>query len=810
MGSLEDNEVHLCDCGIPYKSIKRSEYKNHAEEMCEECGTKRFIKVSESLKPHNYFYYFDLKSQIESLFRLKSFRSSRTKGRDEEKGIYMSVGREWLQQQEPGILQENRSIWSIGVDGAQPFDKRCHSCTQIVLKCEDMGIGGRYKDSHTRVLAIVPGPTEPTDLNPYLCYIGAEMEKYRKEGMKISYKEEVDGEIRTMEEIHHPVWAHIYADAKAREKILLCKPGTALKGCFYCWQISTQFLTKTGKRSVPAGWLKEAKFRKTLPTGEVTEFEARREETENELRATEEELRSILNFMKEVSRKGYEGEKPLAYWQQAFHVYGHARVFEVVPTLHIQYGVVMPLYHLLLLGNVKRFILYLLDGFRKKKNRSSVTEKNEDRAMRIRSKKLLEAMEKRIFLNSDYRKPYSPVANCYSWICEEILRFVEVHSSFLFEKDISGQSVLTEEALVAWRHLRAFTMYYIRDSPASGTADGRLKAHEHLRQFGKICEGHGLCDLLTPNLHSSDCQLPFQEMFYGSPFMMGDMWVERAMRKISSTQNKNMPEATLALGHRRAEALERAKLALGLSLDHAAMPKYRPRSGTTRGNDYDKVNQQDEVRLLGKGVVGNIKHYREQRTHLSKSDSNVDQKEAQEFHAIEKLIKEVNRSRTDMYQLHWVVWEHTEAMLNGNKGLEVVKSVTHKKETRRRSCYATITWEGRETVAIVRRFIRLSHRQDSEYEDMKRYAICDIYNTQDIRGVFTATEYQNEDSLFLRKNVPVELKDIGSKVQYNDLPKNSDFKSEAFEIPKKTFVRRIVFLPYVHHQDVEDPEGEGQ
>jgi hypothetical protein len=93
---------------------------------------------------------------------------------------------------------------------------------------------------------------------------------------------------------------------------------------------------------------------------------------------------------------------------------------------------------------------------------------------------------------------------------------------------------------------------------------------------------------------------------------------------------------------------------------------------------------------------------------------------------------------------------------------------------------------------------------------VKGYAICDIYSTQDIRGVFTATEYQNEDSLFLRKNVPIELKDIGSKVQYNDLPNDSDLDLEAFENPNKTFVRRIVYLPHMHHHDVEDSEDEGQ
>eukprot|EP00889_Picochlorum_renovo_P006357 jgi/Picre1/33387/NNA_008711.t1 len=67
------------------------------------------------------------------------------------------------------------------------------------------------------------------------------------------------GNIETEVVRHKPVLSFIYADAKAREKILLCSPGNAIKGCYYCWQNATQItLERNGKtytRSYMTGFL---------------------------------------------------------------------------------------------------------------------------------------------------------------------------------------------------------------------------------------------------------------------------------------------------------------------------------------------------------------------------------------------------------------------------------------------------------------------------------------------------------------------------------------------------------------------------
>ena len=60
---------------------------------------------------------------------------------------------------------------------------------------------------------------------------------------------------------HRPLWGPICVDAKAREKILLCKTGAASKGCYYCWQYATQFVGEGGvRRRVFAGWTDKPTF----------------------------------------------------------------------------------------------------------------------------------------------------------------------------------------------------------------------------------------------------------------------------------------------------------------------------------------------------------------------------------------------------------------------------------------------------------------------------------------------------------------------------------------------------------------------
>eukprot|EP00889_Picochlorum_renovo_P004820 jgi/Picre1/31850/NNA_007199.t1 len=104
---------------------------------------------------------------------------------------------------------------------------------------------GRYLSCNSRLLGIIPGPKEPKDLNPFLCFIGEEFERLRSSTMSYEYQEcDESGEAIKYSGTHRPVLGFIYADAKAREKVHLCFPGMLSKALF----LLAACLTSSGTR----------------------------------------------------------------------------------------------------------------------------------------------------------------------------------------------------------------------------------------------------------------------------------------------------------------------------------------------------------------------------------------------------------------------------------------------------------------------------------------------------------------------------------------------------------------------------------
>ena len=130
-------------------------------------------------------------------------------------------------------------------------------------------------------------------------------------------------------------------------------------------------------------------------------------------------------------------------------------------------------------------------------------------------------------------------------------------------------------------------------------------ALEHLKEFSRICQEEKAYELLTPNLHTANCLLHHQENFLGALDQMSELWVERAMRLVSSTSCINVPESTLAKRYLIKAALERAKRELGPA-DQSAIPTYAPnRQRLVSGMMYDLQSHATHY-LRGKGSEQNV------------------------------------------------------------------------------------------------------------------------------------------------------------------------------------------------------------
>ena len=103
------------------------------------------------------------------------------------------------------------------------------------------------------------------------------------------------------------------------------------------------------------------------------------------------------------------------------------------------------------------------------------------------------------------------------------MRFVEVYSLFMFDEELTGVQILSPAVKEAWDDLGKFILYYLRDSRLANTDRGREEAHRCLHRYAELCERLRVKELLTPNLHTSDCQLPFQEKYCGRPVQMNEL-----------------------------------------------------------------------------------------------------------------------------------------------------------------------------------------------------------------------------------------------------------------------------------------------
>eukprot|EP00889_Picochlorum_renovo_P006409 jgi/Picre1/33439/NNA_008763.t1 len=731
---LQTVEYHKCPCGYIYDTVVPFKDRDMREECGAGCGRKRFTADrGGSPRPMQHFYYFGVQDCMQSLFASRKFRESRNKSIESGRAgntVYTSEWFKWIKERESTAGDDTTSIWSIGVDGSQPFGRKAHSCTLIVLKCEDMAPEGRYLSCNTRLLGIIPGPKEPKNLNPFLCFIGEEFERLRSSPMEYQYDEvDEDGDVVRHSGVHRPILGFIHADAKAREKIHMCAPGNAIKGCYFCWQRASEAITskngKSYKRRLLTGYEEEDPV--THINGITNEeFQLSRCDDDGIQQQSvigHADLEDILNIMKTVMPHGIYDGSSTQEWQDRLGIHDYAKVFHAVPTLHVKHGIPAPLYHLILLGITKNFIKYLWDGHGNKK-----TSDPDSRSMRVYSKKTVKKLERGITLNNSFNRPYSSLEHCYSWICEEVKVFVEVHSCALFNEEVTGVSVLTPKAMEAWAHLRQFVMHHLSHAEAARLEPSR--ALWHLHQFSRICQEEKAYELLTPNLHTANCLLHHQEAFLGPLHQLSELWVERAMRAVSSTSCINTPEATLAKRYLIRSALEKAKHKLGPA-DQSAIPVYAPNQRRTASSTMYDAHPSTTYALQGKGVE------RSTTKCIDARDAAKQQKDKLR-ESIEKkklnLIREFHTKHQDERprepQRDIKLYSHFSCnVLVDGKGC-CVKTFYDRRDTKRRSHFVLLRDKDSEAhhVGVVYEFVRVfSPRKPDEVE---RYAICGIYETE--------------------------------------------------------------------------------
>jgi hypothetical protein len=191
--NLEDFTYHVCedDCYIFPDQPPATQYEamatSYPPSQCPECLKPRFVMKSGQWKPAKYCLYFGIARAVQKFFSMPIFCSSLGKGRD-----YFNTAQWWgspdarLMNIRLGgkLFAENSTIspYSIGFDFAEIFTFKNWSTGLFFIRCEDLDPKLRAKKFSSQPLMVIPGPSQPKKIKPYLELILKDFQDYGPDG----------------------------------------------------------------------------------------------------------------------------------------------------------------------------------------------------------------------------------------------------------------------------------------------------------------------------------------------------------------------------------------------------------------------------------------------------------------------------------------------------------------------------------------------------------------------------------------------------------------------------------------------------
>lgn len=185
------------------------------------------------------FYDFGLEKVIrQKFFTDPAWCAARGKGRDTPGDYYSSAEAQRLHTAAKASLNcPYTSVWHLGLDFCQWFKSKVHATGFLTLRCGDLPHQERSKLNFTRILAIIPGPSEPKQLEPYLEDTLAAFNKFQpaKGGLKeVQQHSLVNGKVQVEMVDHKILLGGVFGDSPGIKKLARWLSHAAYLGCGYC------------------------------------------------------------------------------------------------------------------------------------------------------------------------------------------------------------------------------------------------------------------------------------------------------------------------------------------------------------------------------------------------------------------------------------------------------------------------------------------------------------------------------------------------------------------------------------------------
>jgi hypothetical protein len=555
--TTEEVSVHVCvnDCCVfgrvsDLGSLSVSERDRNRGATCEHCGERKFMAKAGKLQPRKTFQYFGVKNAIRRLFADPEFVRLRGKDR-EDNGYYQSPECRRLHEAAGVDLHDSSaSVYDIGLDWGQVYDKSVHSMGIVVLRCADLPPTHRSQRRFCVPVALIPGPREPKELWTYLQFVAEEFAGLSRTA------EQIDADFARGTPLHavmtvqqgvgptnaagtpNPtIMEHIflcsgvYGDTPAQKKVSCSLGHSAYLACHQCTMRGVRGPNGRGMYfpvSADAG----ATYGMFLP-GERDNIASRGAVASSARPCNVGDADTKLEHDECVARA--EAVESGVAQSSDVGCHGFSPFLKCLPYLHYVNAFPLPVAHAALQGICKMLLKLTVEGM----------SNAQKRIVRGR--------------DGDMSEP-ADVGRRYKCIChklghytmEDLVNFLE----FGCVRVLDG--VLDPDLANVWRLFRQGMLFFLRERHVSDVAATAEDAWDCLYAFGKALHARFGVTACKYNLHIILCRILDQERNCGEVRQMTEYWIEMMVQFAKSSvryRTTRFPEKVLAADMCMDEAL---------------------------------------------------------------------------------------------------------------------------------------------------------------------------------------------------------------------------------------------------------------
>jgi hypothetical protein len=491
------------------------------------------------MRPAKAYWDFGVGNVIQGMNRDPAYVSLKRADADkpDPRGYFAAEDCKRIQGEYPNFRNPGNGYFEIGGDFGQVFDGKQHSTGIIGIRGAALPFADRSQDRFIKPLLVIPGPNEPTTLQPYLEDIAKFFAEHGPQGTPLCFRErEQTG--RALKDSKETLWLlGAYGDTPFRAKLANWLGHTAILGCGFCVfeGVSAGRGTHYPGYSEPHKFVRTARFEgQSFLAGDETLF----------LNHTQQKARA--NVAEKAKRELREQGK--SFDPGVYGCKGQCVFVKYLDYVSYSSFFILPIYHAMLYGVCKDFwnLCYPHAG--------SAPASNFDESFFIPTagKALIAQREAHLHATSEYTRVHGGLKKKSDWTMDQYLHFALTWSAYVIG---DGRGILHPELFKLWQHLRTAIKHYCF-VPASHEGDalfvsktvertaGRAALFQYASGMQKLAKaGRVPWSMLTSNLHLLCCQLYRQETDRGHIGMANEFWVERLVQRAKhTTRNRTSHE----------------------------------------------------------------------------------------------------------------------------------------------------------------------------------------------------------------------------------------------------------------------------